>query len=72
MENHLAGNGIDPVLHNLAPILEISLLAKAGFGSNAEQDNAREEEGRKFLLLQEWEIRPAYGSSSLTRQYDSL
>ena len=54
MENHLAGNGIDPVLHNLAPILEISLLAKAGFfGSNAEQDNAREEEGRKFLLLQE-------------------
>ncbi|MDD2511192.1 MAG: hypothetical protein PHP26_10700 [Syntrophomonas sp.] len=54
METHLAGNGIDPALHNLAPILEISLLAKAGLlGCSAEQNNAREEEGRKFLLLQE-------------------
>ncbi|MDD2620412.1 MAG: hypothetical protein PHC92_07065 [Syntrophomonadaceae bacterium] len=53
LENRLQKNGIDYLLHNLAPILEISLLSKAGiWGSDAEQNNAREGEGQRFLVLQ--------------------
>lgn len=53
LEQRLQQNGIDHALHNLAPIMEISLLAKAGIcDRDAEQNNAREE-GRCFLFLQE-------------------
>ncbi len=57
VEQHLDSNGIDPALHNLAPLMEISLLAKAGylsvFAERNGQNNIREEEGRKYLLVQE-------------------
>lgn len=54
IESHLVRNGIDPALHNLAPILEISLLAKAGvLAQNAEKNNTRNDGGREYLLLQE-------------------
>lgn len=53
LENRLQNNGISHALHNLAPILEISLLSKAGiWGENAEQNDARGEEGQRFLILQ--------------------
>ncbi|MDD3269205.1 MAG: hypothetical protein PHX14_07780 [Syntrophomonadaceae bacterium] len=54
LEHRLYSNGIDHALHNLAPILEISLLSKAGIWDRGiEQNNAKGEEGQCFLLLQE-------------------
>lgn len=53
LEGRLKKNGIDWALHNLAPIMEISLLSKAGIWEpDAEQNNAKGDEGRRFLLLQ--------------------
>ncbi|MEN6327990.1 MAG: hypothetical protein ABFD18_17495 [Syntrophomonas sp.] len=53
LEQRLQQNGIDHALHNLAPILEISLLAKAGIWDRDAEQNKPKGEGQCFLFLQE-------------------
>ncbi len=53
LEQRLQQNGIDRALHNLAPILEISLLAKAGIWDHDAEQNKAKGEGQCFLFLQE-------------------
>ncbi len=55
LEDSLAGCGIEPVLHNLAPILEAYLIDKAGFcGLNRELNMTNAGgDGNTFLSLQE-------------------
>lgn len=53
LEQRLQQNGMDRALHNLAPILEISLLAKAGIWDHDAEQNKAKGEGQCFLFLQE-------------------